>query len=198
VYTAFFSSIFVSSSHVCTCVVHVKAHTPGGGTTTRPSRGASSARSRGLGSSNLGSRRRQHLTSTGGKTVSFPRRVAVVLGIAGDIDRTPHELPRSCDVCGDYILGKSFYCDVCTTTTTSAAGAATPTEGRETDADDGDSFDVCSECFAGWQKQPKWPHLHGQTHFVPAPGGGEDGNGDDASAGDGTSPVAEMMDGTGG
>jgi len=144
----------------------------------------------------LGSRRRQHLTSTGGKTVSFPRRVAVVLGIAGDIDRTPHELPRSCDVCGDYILGKSFYCNVCTTT---IAGATTPTEGRETDADDGDSFDVCSECFAGWQKQPKWPHPHGQTHFVPAPGGGEDGSGDDASAGDGTSPVAEMMmDGTGG
>jgi hypothetical protein len=109
-----------------------------------------------------------HGGSSSGKSVRFPRRVAVVLGCAeAEVDRTPHELPCTCDASvtcdGDYILGVHYQCSAC------SAG----------EADGGDSFDVCGACFDAWTARGgEWPHVHGREVFVVTAGNvvGDDGD----------------------
>lgn len=118
--------------------------------------------------------------SSSGKSVRFPRRVAVILGCAEALDRTPHELPCTCDAAvtcdGAYILGVHYQCTACSDV---SAGA------------DGDSFDLCGKCFAAWGAAGReWPHKHGRELFVIRAVNvtgidGDDGGCDDVNGADG-------------
>ena len=118
--------------------------------------------------------------SSSGKSVRFPRRVAVVLGCAEALDRSPHELPCTCDAfvtCdGAYILGVHYQCTACSAS----------------EADGGDSFDLCGACFDVWSTGREWPHKHGRELFVVKAVNvtGDDG---DEAGGDGADGAAQPV-----
>jgi len=79
--------------------------------------------------------------------VSFLRRLFTICGRADAVDRTPHDLPCTCDAegCERFIVQAGrYHCPAC-----------------------GD-FDVCTECWDKWNATGRkgWPHAHGRSQFV--------------------------------
>lgn len=89
--------------------------------------------------------------SSAKKAVRFPRgkRCATAVGTADpDVDRTPIELPYTCDGCGNYILAARHNCGGC------------------------EDFDLCEPCFGAYRdgvvEGPKHEHPWGVFVRVPS------------------------------
>lgn len=100
-------------------------------------------------------------TSSAKKAVKFPRgkKCEVAVGSADpDVDRTPIELPFTCDGCAAYILTARHNCGGC------------------------EDFDLCEPCFRKHEGvDPSIQHDHPASVFVVVPSAEEE---EDAAAGD--------------
>jgi hypothetical protein len=64
------------------------------------------------------------------------------------VDRTPHDMPNSCDVCGEYCVFGRWSCTAC--------------------AQHADEYDICVRCYtaAAPLAAALWPHAHGRAAFA--------------------------------
>ena len=109
-------------------------------------------------------------SSAAKKAVKFPRgkKCAVAVGSADpDVDRTPIELPYTCDGCHNYILGTRYNCGGC------------------------EDFDVCEQCFRKYQDgDPDHVHEHPPSVFIAVLSAEEEEAAADARAKSGQAPGA--------
>ena len=110
-------------------------------------------------------------SSAAKKAVKFPRgkKCAVAVGRADpDVDRTPIELPYTCDGCHNYILGTRYNCGGC------------------------EDFDVCEQCFRKYQDggDPDLVHEHPPSVFIAVPSAEDEEAAADAKAKSGPAPGA--------
>lgn len=76
------------------------------------------------------------------RAVRFSRRPAKPVGTAdAGVDRTPHEMPPTCDGCANYILGRRWSCAACA-------------------AEKIEDFDLCGTCFDAAPASLPRPHQH--------------------------------------